>query len=100
MISPAEQIDRGTLARSITWARTVGTRPAPPTGCRTPSRLKWNDLGGDEQSKLLVTAPETVIAEILQAKIEAPAPAKRPARRPARGRNVSRGSKRLAASVP
>jgi hypothetical protein len=54
------------------------------------TRLKWSDLAGGEQSKLLLTAPETVIAEILQAKIEAPTPAKGPARRPARGRSGSR----------
>ena len=68
-----------------------------PTESFTPkkpyqTRLKWNDLAGDEQSKLLVTAPETVITEILQAKTETPAPAptKRPPRRPARGRKGSR----------
>jgi hypothetical protein len=54
------------------------------------TRLKWRDLAGEEQSKLLVTAPETVIAEILTAKVEAPAVAKRSARRPARGRSGSR----------
>lgn len=55
------------------------------------TRLKWSDLAGEEQSKLLVTAPETVIAEILQAKVETtPARAKRPVKRPARGRNGSR----------
>jgi hypothetical protein len=51
------------------------------------SRLKWRDLAGDEQSKLLVTAPDIVIAEILA---EMPALAKRPAGRPARGRKGSR----------
>lgn len=54
------------------------------------TRLKWSDLSGDEQSKLLITAPETVIAEILQAKTEPSTAAKRPARRPARGRSGSR----------
>jgi hypothetical protein len=54
------------------------------------TRLKWTDLAGDEQSKLLLTAPQTVIAEILQAKVETPAPAKRPVKRPARGRSGSR----------
>ena len=54
------------------------------------TRLKWSDLAGDEQSKLLVTAPETVIAEILNAKTEPPTLPKRPARRPARGRSGSR----------
>jgi hypothetical protein len=54
------------------------------------TRLKWDDLAGTEQSKLLVTSPETVIAEILNAKVEAPAQAKQPARRSARGRSGSR----------
>jgi hypothetical protein len=43
------------------------TRPTKPY----QARLKWRDLAGDEQSKLLVTAPKTVIAEIiLNAKVE------------------------------
>ena len=54
------------------------------------TRLKWSDLAGDEQSKLLLTAAETVIAEILNAKTETPALAKRPAGRLARGRKGSR----------
>lgn len=54
------------------------------------TRLKWRDLAGEEQSKLLVTAPETVISEILSAKVEmAPVP-KRSPRRPQRGRAGSR----------
>ena len=57
---------------------------------RYQTRLKWNDLAGGEQSKLLLTAPETVIAEILQAKVEAPIVAKRPAGRQGRGRKGSR----------
>jgi hypothetical protein len=66
-----------------------------PTEKFTPAkpyrtRLKWTDLAGDEQSKLLVTAPETVIAEILKARTEMPSAAKRPIRKPARGRNGSR----------
>jgi hypothetical protein len=70
-----------------------------PTESFTPkkpyqTRLKWSDLAGGEQSKLLVTAPETVIAEIVQAKLEMPVPAKRAARRPSRGR---KGSQRMEA---
>jgi hypothetical protein len=66
-----------------------------PTESFTPkkpyqTRLKWSDLAGGEQSKLLVTAPETVIAEIVQAKVEMRAPAKRSAGRPARARKGSR----------
>ena len=54
------------------------------------TRLKWLDLASEEQSKLLVTPPETVIAELLKAKAEMQPTAKRPSRRPARGRNGSR----------
>ena len=69
-----------------TFEPTENFKPAKPY----QTRLKWSDLAGDEQSKLLVTAPETVIAEILQAKTEPSTPAKRPVRRPARGRSGSR----------
>lgn len=59
------------------------------------TRLKWSDATGADQSKLLVTEPETVIAEILKAKIQDPAPAKpAAAKRPARGR---KGSQRMEA---
>jgi hypothetical protein len=54
------------------------------------TRLKWRDLADNEQSKLLVTAPETVIAELLNRELELPVAAKQPARRPARGRSGSR----------
>jgi hypothetical protein len=53
---------------------------------RYKTRLKWSDAKGGDQSKLLVTPPETVIAEILKAKVKVPAAAKRPARRAARAR--------------
>jgi hypothetical protein len=69
-----------------TFEPTESFKPTKPY----QTRLKWSDLIGDEQSKLLVTAPETVIAEILNAKVEAPAPAKHPPGRPARGRKGSR----------
>jgi hypothetical protein len=59
------------------------------------TRLKWSDLAGDEQSKLLVTAPEVVFAELVKAKVEQRATAKRPPARPARGR---KGSRRIEAS--
>ena len=54
------------------------------------TRLKWRDLADNEQSKLLVTAPETVIAETLNRELELPVAAKRPARRQTRGRSGSR----------
>jgi hypothetical protein len=54
------------------------------------TRLKWRDLADNEQSKLLVTAPETVIAETLNRELELPVAAKRPARRQTRGHSGSR----------
>jgi len=69
-----------------TFEPTESFKPTKPY----QTRIKWSDLAGDEQSKLLVTAPETVIAEILKAKTETPAAAKRPPRRPSRGRKGSR----------
>jgi hypothetical protein len=59
------------------------------------TRLKWRDLTGGEQSKLLLTEAETVIAELLDAKVELAKAPKRTARRPARGRS---GSRRMEAS--
>jgi hypothetical protein len=58
------------------------------------TRLKWSDATGADQSKLLITEPEKVIAEILDAKVAQTTPAKRTARRPARGR---KGSPRMEA---
>ncbi|MCK1481543.1 hypothetical protein IVB25_01985 [Bradyrhizobium sp. 193] len=54
------------------------------------TRLKWRDLAGNEQSKLLLTEPETVIAELLKSKVETAPAAKRAAKWPARGRSGSR----------
>ncbi|MGJ4993858.1 hypothetical protein ACQR0Z_05565 [Bradyrhizobium sp. HKCCYLS3077] len=69
-----------------TFEPTESFKPAKPY----QTRLKWRDHAGEEQSKLLVTSPEIVIAEILSAKVEmAPVP-KRSPRRPQRGRNGSR----------
>jgi hypothetical protein len=79
-------VNRAIRFKIETFEPTESFKPLRPY----KTRLKWSDRTGDEQSKLLVTAPETVIAEILNAKTETPAPAKRPARRPARGRSGSR----------
>ncbi|MCP3460604.1 hypothetical protein [Bradyrhizobium sp. CCGUVB23] len=54
------------------------------------TRLKWRDFSGGEQSKLLLTPPETVIAELLGAKEGLAKTPKRPARRAGRGRSGSR----------
>jgi hypothetical protein len=59
------------------------------------TRLKWSDANGGDQSKLLVTALEAVIAGLLEAKVNTPAESKPAARRPARAR---RGSARMDAS--
>jgi hypothetical protein len=80
---------------AVNWAIRFKIETFEPTESFKPTkpyqtRLKWSDLAGDEQSKLLLTAPETVIAEILSAKTETPAPAKQPAGRPGRGRKGSR----------
>lgn len=79
-------VNRDIRFKIETFEPTESFKPSRPY----QTRLKWNDPAGDEQSKLLVTAPETVIAEILNAKVEAPVEAKRPARRQARGRSGSR----------
>jgi hypothetical protein len=73
-----------------------------PSGSFNPSkhfktRLKWTDASVADQSKLLVTAPETVIAELLETKAKAPTDKKRTARRPGRGRGRGAAS-RLEAS--
>ena len=79
-------VNREIAFRVETFEPTESFKPAKPY----KTRLKWKDLAGGEQSKLLLTVPETVIAELLEAKVELAKTAKRPARRPARGRNGSR----------
>jgi hypothetical protein len=44
------------------------------------TRLKWRDTEGHEQSKLLLTSPEDVIALALRGASEKPDQQKRPAR--------------------
>ena len=75
--------------RVETFEPSEGFQPRKPY----QSRLKWRDQDGNEQSKLLLTKPETVIAVVLRGEAapapdqqatpsEAPAPQRR-ARRPA-----------------
>ena len=52
------------------------------------TRLKWRDQEGDEQSKLLLTTPETVLAVVLRRGEAAASTAKKAAKRPRRGRRV------------
>src|SRR5271170_563086 len=82
-------IDRYNVLTEDTFEASEGFTPRKPY----QSRLKWRDQDGNEQSKLLLTRPETVIAVILRGEAapapgqqgtpsEAPAPQRR-ARRPA-----------------
>ena len=79
-------VNRAIVFKIETFEPTESFKPAKPY----QTRLKWRDLAGVEQSKLLVTPPETVIAEILSAKVELVKTAKRPAKRQGRGRSGSR----------
>lgn len=79
-------VNRAIVFKIETFEPTESFKPAKPY----QTRLKWRDLAGEEQSKLLITPPETVIAEILTAKAELVRTAKRPAKRQARGRSGSR----------
>lgn len=72
--------------RIETFELTESFNPARPY----KTRLKWRDLAGGEQSKLLLTTPEIVIAELHGVKEELAKATKLPARCPARGRTGSR----------
>jgi hypothetical protein len=65
-----------------TFTPTESFKPSKPY----LTRIKWRDGEGNEQSKLLVTGPQTVLAEILGRKAEEPASPKQAPKRPARGR--------------
>jgi hypothetical protein len=54
------------------------------------TRLKWRDRDGNEQSKLLLTKPETVIAVALRGEAEAGPDRRERPRRPARSRTARR----------
>jgi hypothetical protein len=79
-------VNRAIVFRVEIFEPTEGFNPTKPY----KTRLKWRDLAGNERSKLLLTDPETVIAELLKSKVETAPAAKRPSRRPGRGRNGSR----------
>jgi hypothetical protein len=83
-------VNRAIVFKIEVFEPTESFKPTKPY----KTRLKWSDAIGGDQSKLLVTSPETVIAEILKAKVDAPASVKSGARRPARGR---KGSPRMEA---
>ena len=79
-------VNRAIPFRVETFEPTESFNPAKPY----KTRLKWKDLAGGEQSKLLLTVPDTVIAELLEAKAEPVRKPKRPSKKPGRGRSGSR----------
>lgn len=79
-------VNRAIPFRVETFEPTESFKPAKPY----KTRLKWKDLAGGEQSKLLLTAPDTVITELLEAKTELVRAPKRPSKKPGRGRSGSR----------
>jgi hypothetical protein len=60
----------------------------PQKGYRT--RIKWRDPDGNEQSKLLIMEPETVVFELSNRRSERRSEVKSPPRRPARKRRTPR----------
>ena len=71
-------VNRAIVFRIETFEPTESFNPAKPY----KTRLKWRNLTGGEQSKLLLTEAETVIAELLDAKVELAKAPKRTARPP------------------
>jgi hypothetical protein len=72
--------------RVETFEPTETFKPAKPY----LTRLKWRDPDGNEQSKLLLTKPETVIAIALRGETEAGPDRRERPRRPARSRTARR----------
>ncbi|WP_316228186.1 MULTISPECIES: hypothetical protein, partial [unclassified Bradyrhizobium] len=79
-------VNRTIPFRVESFEQTESFNPSKPY----KTRLKWKDPSGGERSKLLLTVPETVITELLEAKAELVKTPKRPSRKPARGRSGSR----------
>jgi hypothetical protein len=78
---------------NVAVGRTIAFRVETftPTETFKPSkayltRIKWRDYDGNEQSKLLMTAPETVVTEVSLRRTELPARSKPAPRRSARRR--------------
>ncbi|KYK44652.1 hypothetical protein A1D31_36555 [Bradyrhizobium liaoningense] len=78
-------VNQAIVFRVEVFEPTADFKPAKPY----KTRLKWRDLAGGEQSKLLLTDPQTVIEGILKTKV-ATRHAANVAQRPARGRKGSR----------
>jgi hypothetical protein len=74
--------------RVETFSPTENFQPTKPY----QTRLKWRDLDGNEQSKLLVAGPETVIADLSRRGSDSSPRAKGTPRRSARTRRTSRKS--------
>jgi hypothetical protein len=72
--------------RVETFAPTESFKP----GKAYRTRIKWRDANGNEQSKLLVTEPETVVAELSRRGTDRVAGTKRSPRRPGRPRRGPR----------
>jgi hypothetical protein len=72
--------------RVETFAPTENFKP----GKAYRTRIKWRDANENEQSKLLVTEPETVVAELSQRGVDRAAGTKRSPRRPARAKRGPR----------
>lgn len=74
-----------TIAFSVeSFQPTESFKPAKPY----LTRLKWRDREGNEQSKLLLTKPEAVLALVLRQPDAAPSAQKKPAKRPPRARRL------------
>ncbi len=80
----------GIMYQVETFAPSDGFKPSRPYA----TRLRWRDLDGNDQSKLLLTKPDTVIAVALRGQPETGPERKTSPRRPPR----SRGSRRQAAA--
>jgi hypothetical protein len=71
-----------------TFAPTESFKP----GKAYRTRIKWRDANGNEQSKLLVMEPETVVAELSQRGANRAAGSKRAPRRPERKKRAPRNA--------
>jgi hypothetical protein len=72
----------GIMFRIETFAATEHFTPTKPY----VTRIRWRDQDGNDQSKLLLTKPEAVIAIALRGAPESGSNRKEPPRRPARSR--------------
>jgi hypothetical protein len=79
-------VNPGVSFRVETFAATESFKPDKPF----VTRLRWRDGDGNDQSKLLLTKPETVIAIALRGDTSAGADRKDSPRRPARARPTRR----------